>query len=133
MKYKVDWSSPRQGIQSTTVDAINMTAAREQVESMYAHIEGFKAFCVSPVFEQNRDSDPQQSYYSNSPGNNYHIGDGDDDFSATIAAGFIVIGGILILVGLFNLPVGILAMILGGGIGWTGWKLGNWMNDKWGI
>ena len=51
MKFRVDWTSPRQGNQSTIVEAINQNAAQQQVESMYAHLEGFKAFCVSPIFE----------------------------------------------------------------------------------
>lgn len=133
MKYKVDWSSPRQGIQSTMVDALNMTAAKEQVDSMYAHIDGFKVFCVSPVFEKEK---TYQSYEQQPIKvqlvESSDVGS-DDDISATIAAGFIVVGGILILLGMFSLPVGIFAMILGGGLGWLGWKIGCWMNDKWGI
>jgi len=133
MKYKVDWSSPRQGIQSTMVDALNMTAAKEQVDSMYAHIDGFKVFCVSPVFEKEK---TYQSYEQQPIKvqlvESSDVGS-DDDISATIAAGFIIVGGILIFLGMFNLPVGIFAMILGGGLGWLGWKIGCWMNDKWGI
>jgi hypothetical protein len=62
MKYKIDWSSPRQGIQSTTVDAINTFAVREQVESMYAHIDGFSFISVSPIFEKKKYSRPEESY-----------------------------------------------------------------------
>ena len=101
MKYKVDWSSPRQGIQSTMVDALNMTAAKEQVDSMYAHIDGFKVFCVSPVFEKEK---TYQSYEQQPIKvqlvESSDVGS-DDDISATIAAGFIIVGGILILLGMY--------------------------------
>lgn len=129
MKYKVDWTSPRQGIQSTTVDALNMSAAREQVESMYAHIDGFKAYCVSPVFEKQECSEPQQSYSSDSE--SYSDGGGsDDDFSTIIAGVAFAAGGFIALLGLFTLPAGIIAMVIGGAVGWIGWKLACWLSDR---
>lgn len=129
MKYKVDWTSPRQGIQHTTVDALNMSAAREQVESMYAHIDGFKAYCVSPVFEKQERSEPQQSYSSDSE--NYSDGGGsDDDLSTIIGGGALAAGGFIALFGLFTLPTGIIAMVIGGAVGWIGWKVACWLSDR---
>ena len=128
MKYKVDWTSPRQGIRSTTVDAINLSAAKEQVESMYAHIEGFNAYCVSPVFEKEERDEPQRSSTSDSSSSS--VG-GDADDPSTMIATLGILGGIAVaLYGLFTLPAGIIAMVIGGGIGWIGWKIGCWLSDR---
>lgn len=126
MKYKVDWTSPRQGIRSTTVDAIGPMQAEEQVSSMYAHIEGFKAYCVSPVFDKQKSSESQQSY---SPSYESSGGSGDD-FSATIAGVGFLVGGCLILFGMFSLPSGVLAMLLGGAVGFLSWKIACWLSDR---
>jgi hypothetical protein len=126
MNYKVSWSSPRQGIKSTTVDALGPMQAQEQVESMYANIEGFRIISVSPVFEKEEYSEPQQSYSSGSESS----GGSGDDFSTIIAGGSVALGGFVILLGLFTLPVGILAMVVGGAIGWVGWKLAGWLSDR---
>jgi len=128
MKYKVDWTSPRQGIQSTTVDAVGPMQAQEQVESMYAHIDGFKSFCVSPVFDKKQPSEPQQSYSSGS--SNSGSGGDVDDFSTVVGTAAFFIGGAAFLWGLFTLPSGIVAMILGGAFGWLGWKLACWLSDR---
>ena len=128
MKYKVDWSSPLQGIQSTTVEALNLTAARQQVESMYAHIEGFNAFCVSPVFEKQEYSEPEQSYSSNSE--SYDSGGSDDEISTLIGGAALAAGGFIALFGLFTLPTGIIAMVIGGAVGWIGWKVACWLSDR---
>jgi hypothetical protein len=127
MKYKVAWSSPRQGIKSTTVDALGPMQAQEQVESMYAHIEGFSFISVSPVFEKKEYSEPEQSYSSES---SYSESDSDDDISVGIATVGIFAAGGFILFGLFTLPSGIGAMLLGGAIGWLSWKLGCWLSDR---
>jgi hypothetical protein len=129
MKYKVAWSSPRQGIQSTTVDALNTFAAQEQVESMYAHIEGFRFISVSPVFEKKEQPEQQQSYSSVSSNSSSSGGDGDD-FSTIIGGAAIFAGVIVALFGLFTLPAGIIAMVLGGLIGWLGMKLAFWLSDR---
>lgn len=128
MKYKVDWTSPRQGIQHTTVEAINLSAAREQVESMYAHIDGFKAYCVSPVFDKKEELQSSSSEYSSS--NSDSVGGEPDDPSTIIAGGSVALGIAVILYGMFTLPAGILAMIIGGAIGWLGWKAGCWLSDR---
>ena len=127
MKYKVDWTSPRQGIQHTTVEAISLTAAKEQVESMYAHIEGFNAYCVSPVFEKKEYSQPQQSSNSDSSSS---VGGEVDDPSTMIASIAILGGFAMAFYGLFTLPTGIVAMIIGGAVGWVGWKLACWLSDR---
>jgi hypothetical protein len=129
MKYKVDWSSPRQGIQSTTVEALGPMQAKEQVNSMYAHIEGFNAFCVSPVFEKQERSEPQQSYSSSSSSESSG-GGSDDDFSTMIGGGALAAGFFIALFGLFTLPTGIIAMVIGGAVGWIGWKVACWLSDK---
>jgi hypothetical protein len=128
MKYKVDWTSPRQGIRSTTVDALNMGAAREQVESMYAHIDGFKAYCVSPVFDKKEESQSSSSEYNSNSSDS--VGGEPDDPSTIIAGGSVALGIAAILYGMFTLPTGILAMIIGGAIGWLGWKVGCWLSDR---
>ena len=127
MKYKVSWNSPRQGPQSTTVDAINSFAANEQVESMYAHVDGFRIIHTTPVFEKKEYSEPEQSRSSQSSSDDEISFDSVSEFVATVG----IMGGILVaLLGLFTLPTGIIAMVIGGGIGWLGWKLGCWMQDK---
>ena len=124
MKYKVDWSSPRQGIRSTTVDAIGPMQAEEQVNSMYAHIEGFKAFCVSPVFDEEDYTESENSHTSESSG-----GD-SDDFSTVVGGGALTLGFVIALFGLFTLPTGIVAMVIGGAVGWIGWKVACWLSDR---
>lgn len=127
MKYKVDWSSPRQGIRSTTVDALGPMQAQEQVESMYAHIEGFRINCVSPVFEKQEYQEPEESYSSDS----FSSGGGDADDPSVMIATAGILGGIAVsLYGLFTLPAGIVAMVIGGAIGWVGWKIGCWLSDR---
>ena len=126
MKYKVDWTSPRQGIQSTTVDALGPMQAEEQVNSMYAHVEGFRSFCVSPVFDKTEYSEPQQSYSSSSESS----GGGSDDFSTIVGGGAVAAGFFIALFGLFTLPTGIVAMVIGGAVGWIGWKVACWLGDR---
>jgi len=126
MKYKVDWTSPRQGIQSTTVDALGPMQAEEQVNSMYAHVEGFRSFCVSPVFDKKEYSEPQQSYSSSSESS----GGGSDDFSTIVGGGAVAAGFFIALFGLFTLPTGIVAMVIGGAVGWIGWKVACWLSDR---
>jgi hypothetical protein len=125
MKYKVDWTSPRQGIQSTTVDALGPMQAEEQVNSMYAHVEGFRSFCVSPVFDKKEYSEPQQSYSSSSESSG-----GSDDFSTIVGGGAVAAGFFIALFGLFTLPTGIVAMVIGGAVGWIGWKVACWLSDR---
>jgi len=126
MKYKVAWSSPRQGIQSTTVDAINTFAAQEQVESIYAHIDGFRFISVTPVFDKKEPEtyDDEPSYTESSSG-----GD-DDDLSTIIGGGALALGGFIALFGLFTLPTGIIAMVVGGAVGWLGWKVACFLSDR---
>ena len=127
MKYKVDWNSPRQGIRSTTVDALGPMQAEEQVESMYAHVDGFRINCVSPVFEKEEYSEPETSYNSDSSSSS----GGETDDPSVMIATVGILGGIAVaLYGLFTLPVGIIAMVIGGAIGWIGWKAGCWLSDR---
>jgi hypothetical protein len=129
MKYKVVWNSPRQGIQSTTVDALGPMQAEEQVESMYAHIDGFRINHVTPVFEKQERSEPQQSYSSSSSSESSG-GGSDDDFSTMIGGGALAAGFFIALFGLFTLPTGIIAMVIGGAVGWIGWKVACWLSDR---
>jgi hypothetical protein len=127
MKYKVAWNSPRQGIRSTEVDALGPMQAQEQVESMYAHVDGFRIIHTTPVFEKKEYSEPSQSRSSQSSDDGGIDFDSVSEFVATAA---IMAGGLVALFGLFTLPAGIIAMVIGGGLGWLGWKLGCWMQDK---
>jgi hypothetical protein len=129
MKYKVAWNSPRQGIQSTTVDALNTFAAQEQVESMYAHIDGFRVISISPVFEKNESPQPQQ-YYRPESSYSGSVSSGSEEFSTMVGGAAFFVAGVAFLWGLFTLPSGIVAMILGGAIGWLGWKLSCWLSDR---
>jgi hypothetical protein len=129
MKYNVSWNSPRQGIRSTTVDALGPMQAQEQVESMYAHIDGFRINHVSPVFEKKEYSKPEQSYNSESSYSGSSGGE-IDDFSTVIGTAAFFVGAIAFLWGLFTLPSGIGAMLVGGAIGWFGWKLACWLSDR---
>ena len=129
MKYKISWNSPSQGIQSTEVEALGISQAREQVESMYADVNGFRVNNVSPVFEKKNHTESKESYSSNSSYSSDSSG-GGDDFSTIIATMAVLGGAVVALFGLFTLPVGIIAMVLGGGIGWLGMKLAFWMSDR---
>lgn len=127
MKYKIVWNSPLQGSQSTIVDAINTFAAREQFNSMYGEIKGLNVVSISPVFEKKEHLEPQQSYNYSSESSG---GGSGDDFSTIIGGGAIALGFFIALFGLFTLPVGIIAMVIGGGVGWIGWKLACWLSDR---
>lgn len=129
MKYKVVWNSPRQGIRSTEVDALGIMQAQEQVESMYADIEGFRINHVAPVFEKRESYEPEPSWQSDSSSYT-SSGDGDESIGAGIAGVGLLVGGCIILWGMMTLPAGIGAMIIGGGIGWLSWKLGCWVSDR---
>jgi len=125
MKYQINWNSPLQGAQSTTIDAINTFAAREQFNSLYGNVKGINVISISPVFEREKHEEPEQSYVRESSSG----GDADDP-SVMIATVAIFGGAILGLYGLFTLPSGIGALILGGALGWVGWKLGCWLSDR---
>lgn len=125
MKFKINWNSPVQGSQSTTVDAINTFAAREQFNSMYGNIKGLNIISIGPVFEKEEYSEPEESYSSESSG-----GGSDDDLSTIIGGGVVAAGGFIALFGLFTLPAGIIAMVIGGAVGWIGWKLACWLSDR---
>lgn len=129
MKYKITWMSPTQGINSTEVEALNMTAAADQVKSMYSQIDGFKVVTVSPVFEKKEYSQPQESYSSNQASQSGGS-EGFDSVSSAVGSVAFAAGGIIALVGLFTLPVGIVAMVIGGAVGWLGWKLACWLDDR---
>ena len=125
MKYQINWNSPLQGAQSTTIDAINTFAAREQFDSLYGNVKGINVISISPVFEREKHEEPEQSYIHESSS-----GGDVDDPSVMIATVAIFGGAILGLYGLFTLPSGIGALILGGALGWVGWKLGCWLSDR---
>jgi hypothetical protein len=128
MKYQIAWNSPIQGAQSTTVDAINTFAAREQFESMYGNIDGLNVISISPVFDREESPQPQESYGSNessSSSSSY-----DYDLSSSVGTLAIVAGVIIAFLGFFALPAGIVAMVIGGAVGWLGWKLACWLADR---
>lgn len=125
MKFKINWNSPTQGTQSTTVDAINTFAAQEQFDSMYGGISGLNVISISPIFDKEEYSESEQFYSSESSG-----GESSDSLSSVIGGGAITLGIVVAFAGLFFLPVGILAMIVGGAIGWLGMQLGFWLSDR---
>ena len=125
MKYKIAWSSPTQGIQSSTVDAINTFAAKEQFESMYGQIDGLNVISISPLFEEEEYSEPEQSYSSGSSS-----GESSDSLSSVIGGGAFFVGFVIVIFGMFSLPTGIVAMIVGGAVGWIGWKVACWLSDR---
>lgn len=125
MKFKVNWSSPHQGIQKTTIDAINPFAAREQIKSMYAHIDGFNIISISPISDKKESNQSQSSYTSQSSS-----GGSSSELSSVIGGGAFAVGFFIALFGLFTLPTGILAMIIGGAVGWVGWKVACWLSDR---
>ncbi len=130
MRFKVDWTSPKQGIRSTTVEAINMTAAKEQVESMYAGIEGFNAFCISPVFDNFKPSKHQQEQESRTIPNSTSEGSDDESLSTSIGGLAITLGAAIALLGLLTMPLGIFAILAGSAVGWLGMKLAFWLGDR---
>lgn len=129
MKYKVDWTTPTQGNRSTTVDALTLSTAQEQVESMYRNLKGFRVVCVSPVFEKNEYQESET--YSESYQSEEHSSSPDDfNLSTIVGTAGICMGAFIALVGLFTLPGGIIALVIGGFIGWSGMKLGFWISDR---
>jgi hypothetical protein len=129
MKYKVDWTSPTQGVRSTTVDALTLNTAREQVESMYRDLKGFKVVCISPVFEKKEYEEPE-TYSTSSQSDNRSSDPDDFNLSTIVGTAGICIGAFIALIGLFSLPSGIIALVIGGLIGWGGMQLGFWISDR---
>ncbi len=129
MKYEVRWSSPTQGTRSTVVDALTLSTAQEQVESMYANIKGFNVIYVTPVFDKKEQPEVSESYSSSS---SYESSDVDQNssFSDVIGGASIFAGAVIFLFGLFYLPAGIIAMVVGGAVGFFGMKLAFLMSDK---
>ena len=80
---------------------------------------------IVPVFEKQEYSEPVESYSSGSSG-----GGMVDDFSTMIGGGAIAAGFFIALFGLFTLPTGIIAMVIGGAVGWIGWKVACWLSDR---
>jgi hypothetical protein len=122
MKYNVKWSAAGLSpVNIQEVEALNPDAAKDVVQSMYGSTEDFRIINVSAS-----SPDVDYSSYSSSSG----VGGDADDPSTIIATGGIIGGVILVLFGLFTLPVGIFAMILGGAAGWLSWKLACWVSDR---
>lgn len=129
MKYKVDWTSPRQGIRSTTVEALGLNQAKEQVESMYGNIEGFKVYCVSPVFEK-QESTSSHGDVSINNSHTYSSSSGMGDISGVVGTLSLFAGGVIAIFGLITLPSGIVALVVGGTVGFLGMKLSYLLSDK---
>ena len=122
MKYNVKWSAAGLSpVNIQEVEALNPDAAKDVVQSMYGSTEDFRIINVSAS-----SPDVDYSSYSSSSG----VGGDADDPSTIIATGGIIGGVILVLFGLFTLPVGIFAMILGGAAGRLRWKLACWVSDR---
>jgi len=120
--YEVNWTSPTQGVVRTEVSALNTFAAREQVESMYAHVDGFSVVYVKPVTEEvsyvreNNYTQPDQSSY-------YEAGSGFDSWGEFVGTCIMLVAMAIILYGLFTLPNGLLFFILGAFLAWVAIKV----------
>ena len=124
MKFEVKWTADNQVIETDYVDSLNNSGAESQVRSMRGNMPGFRIIGVYGVREQSNNYSHTSSY------TNVDRGDSPYEVSATVATIGILSGGLLVVVGLFMLPVGIIVGIIGGAVGWLSWKLGTWLSDK---
>lgn len=121
MKYEVKWTANNEVIQSDYVDSLNNFGARSQVESMRGNMPGFRVIGVYG----SRETSEVNSHSSS--GNQQH----DNDELSTVVAGIsVAAAGLMAIIGLFMLPVGIIVGVIGGAIGWLGWKLAGWLSDR---
>lgn len=117
--YEVSWTSPTQGAVRTEVSALNTFAAREQVESMYAHVDGFSVVYVKPVTEEV--SYVRENNYTQP--SHYEAGSGFDSWGEFVGTCIMLVAMAIILYGLFTLPNGLLFLILGALLAWVAIKV----------
>lgn len=125
MKYEVKWTANNQVVESDYVESLNNFGAEAQVVSMRGSMPGFRVIGVYGVRESSNDNSHSTSTHSDT-----QIFDSDDNLSTMVAATSVAAGGLVAIVGLFMLPVGIIAGVIGGAIGWLGWKLATWLQDR---
>ena len=126
MKFEVKWTANNQGIESDYVDSLNNFGARSQVESMRGNMPGFRIIGVHGV----RETYDNNSHSTPTTSNTQDSVFADEELSTMVAATSVTAGGLIAIVGLFMLPVGIIAGVIGGLVGWLGWKLATWLQDR---
>ena len=127
MKYEVKWTAHNSLIQSDIVESLNGIGAQSQIESMRGSMPGFH---IIGTYAYNEPVDYSSSDSSNSTSSSEGYGY-DMDFSANIVTFGLGVAALLFIWGLATITsTGILAMILGGFIGWLAWKVGTWLSDK---
>jgi len=122
MKYEVKWTAHNQLIESDYVDSLNNSGAESQVRSMRGNMPGFRVIGVYGV----RESSNNHSHCNS----NTESSDSYDELSTIVAGTSVAAGGLIAIIGLFMLPVGIIAGVIGGLIGWLGWKFATWLQDR---
>ena len=123
--FEVKWTANNELIHTDVVESLNMSGAEAQVRSKRDDIPGFRIIGVYAI--NVRESLDWESYTPTTQ-NNTPIA--EDSVSAGVAGIGFVIGIGAFIVGCFMMPVGILAWIIGGLIGWSSWKLADWLNDR---
>jgi len=125
MKYEVKWTAHNSLIQSDIVESLNGIGAQSQVESMRGSMPGFH---IIGTYAYNEPIDYSSSNSSTSTSSSEGY---DMDFSANIVVFGLGVSALLFIWGLATISsTGILAMILGGFIGWLAWKVGSWLADR---
>ena len=125
MKYEVKWTANNNLIQSDIVESLNGIGAQSQVESMRGSMPGFH---IIGTYAYNEPIDYSSSNSSTSASSSEGY---DMDFSANIVVLGLGVSALLFIWGLVTISsTGILAMILGGFIGWLAWKVGSWLADR---
>jgi len=126
MKFEVKWTANNQGIESDYVESLNNFGAEAQVVSMRGNMPGFRVIGVYGVRESSNDNSHSTPTTSNTQDGIFD----DEELSTMVAATSVTAGGLIAIVGLFMLPVGIIAGVIGGLVGWLGWKLATWLQDR---
>jgi len=125
MKYEVKWTAHNSLIQSDIVESLNGIGAQSQIESMRGSMPGFR---IIGTYAYNEPIDYSSSNNSTSTSSSEGY---DMDFSANIVVAGFGAAALLIIWGLTTISsTGILAMILGGFVGWLAWKGGSWLADR---
>ena len=122
--FEVKWTANNELINTDVVESLNISGAEAQVRSKRDSIPGFRIIGVYGIRRESFDSDS----YTPTTRDNTPIA--EDSVSAGVAGIGFVIGIGAFIVGCFMMPVGILAWIIGGLIGWCSWKLADWLNDR---
>lgn len=122
--FEVKWTANNELIHTDVVESLNISGAEAQVRSKRDGIPGFRIIGVYGIRRKSFDSDS----YTPTTRDNTPIA--EDSVSAGVAGIGFAAGFLAFIIGCFMMPVGILAWIIGGFIGWCSWKLADWLNDR---